>query len=196
MSTERRAEILRAAREIAMRGGLAAISVRSVAAEAGIGASTLRHYFPTQRELHDAVAAALMDEQLDDLRIADAGLDPAARLTECLAQFLPQSDERIHDLDRWLALHHAVRKGEADPAPLAAMSARAAERIDAWLETLAEEGVLRDAPRQRHLATVLAVVDGVCLGLLTGTSLATVADALEVVDATVRHTVVASGRAP
>jgi AcrR family transcriptional regulator len=193
MGGNRRAEILRAARGIAARDGLAAVSVRSVAAEADIGASTLRYYFPTQRELHDAVAAASLDEQLDDLRIADAELDPATRLTECLAQFLPPSNERIHELDSWLALHHAVRRGDADAAPLAAMSARAAARVDGWLGMLAEEGMLRDAPRRQHLATVLAVVDGVCLGLLTGTTLQTVADALEVVDATVRHTIVTSG---
>ncbi|QTV79795.1 TetR/AcrR family transcriptional regulator [Microbacterium sp. NIBRBAC000506063] len=88
---DRRKQILAAARELAATGGLAAVSVRSVATRAGIGASTLRHYFPTQQELHDAVLGATFDANLRDLRIAETAVSAEDRLVECLWQFLPRA---------------------------------------------------------------------------------------------------------
>ena len=42
-------QILEAARSVIAESGVAALSVRTVAARAGIGASTLRYHFPTLR---------------------------------------------------------------------------------------------------------------------------------------------------
>ena len=67
-----RERIVAAAKRIVVAGSGAKPSVRTVAAEAGVGASTLRYYFPTQRALLDAVlesvyAEALPDEGIDVL---------------------------------------------------------------------------------------------------------------------------------
>ena len=55
----RREEIVLAAADLAAERGLSAVTVRAVAARAGIGASTLRHYFPTQSELYHAMVGTL-----------------------------------------------------------------------------------------------------------------------------------------
>ena len=55
MVGDRRGQIVDAAVAIARVEGLPGLSVRRVATAADVGASTLRHYFPTQRELHEAV---------------------------------------------------------------------------------------------------------------------------------------------
>ncbi len=195
MAKDRRAEILAAARELTAASGIAAVTVRSVAARAGIGASTLRYYFPTQRELHVALAAAAFDDQLDDLRIADTRLDPAARLTECLAQFLPDRDDRIPQLEAWIALYHPF--GEATDqrrALLGGLSRRALERVDGWLAILESEGVLRPGTRRRHVATAFVAVDGVSLGLLSGVAISTVEEGVEVLRAVIEHVIVASSQ--
>ncbi|QSB13146.1 TetR family transcriptional regulator [Natronosporangium hydrolyticum] len=166
----RREQILRAAGEIATERGMSALSVRAVADRAGIGASTLRHYFPTQRALLDAVAGLTLNAQLSDLRITDRSVPPAERLTECLAQFLPPTDHDRLGLEQWLALYAAALGPErTDQARqlLSAFTAHARHRVDAWFEVLAEEGALPAADLPRHATVLLALIDGLCLQLLT-----------------------------
>jgi AcrR family transcriptional regulator len=181
--SERREQILRAAAEIAAEQGMSAVTVRSVALRAGIGASTLRHYFPTQQALYDALVGQLLDAQLDDLRIHDWTVPPAQRLAECLGQFLPATDGSRAELEQWLLLHaSSVGPNPSDQARhlLAVLTARGRQRVDAWLEALAAEGVLRHADLRRHAIVLLALLDGLSLSMVTPESTVTVAEAREV----------------
>ena len=92
----KRDEIIAAAIRLAegSQPGQANLSVRAVAKEAGVGASTLRHYFPTQADLHEAVALRSIDTVINDFSIADSSRAPADRLYECCAQFLPTHEHR------------------------------------------------------------------------------------------------------
>lgn len=187
--TDRRTQVLDAATDIAATDGFAALSVRAVAARAGIGASTLRHYFPTQGDLHAAVVARLFDAQIGDLRIADTTVPAATRLGECLAQLLPPRDgspaQRAAVLESWLAGYTlAIGTGrtshgasELAASALGAMAARARERLTSWLTTLEAEGALEPGDHRRRTTTLLALVDGLCLELLTPDTPTTVADA-------------------
>lgn len=166
----RREQIVQAARGLAMEQGVSALSVRAVADRAGIGASTLRHYFPTQRALHDAVMQELFDAEVSDLRIEDRSLDPVTRLSTCMLQFLPTVEQGVAPLGAWLAMYAAALGPEGTAAQqqmLEVVEASARRRVRGWLAQLDREGVLRAGDPELHASTLLVVVDGLALGLLT-----------------------------
>lgn len=179
---DRRLQIVQAARTLIAEEGLGGLSVRATAARAGIGASTLRHYFPTQQALFDAVVSASFNAQLDDLRIADPQVPAAERLLECLAQFLPSSDEESPQLLNWLAMYTAAlcpdRTDQAARA-LSSLTGLGRQRVCAWLQVLDDQGQLRHHDLERHAALLLVHLDGLCLALLTPDSGSTVSGSLE-----------------
>lgn len=175
---DRRAQILRAAQQVVAERGVAALSVRNVAARAGIGPSTLRHYFPSQHALYDAVLGQAFNAQLDDLRITDTSAPPARRLAECMAQFLPPDETRVPELEAWFAGYAAAlgpTRTDQGTRLVHTLSAHARERVGRWLAVLEAEGALAARDRERSTTLLLAVVDGLCLQLLTPGSHATVA---------------------
>lgn len=187
--TERRDAIIAAARELVAEAGMGSLSVRAVAARAGIGASTLRHYFPTQQDLYDAVLGASFEEHLADLRIRDTGVAPALRLTECLWQFLPERDADDRLLEQWLAQYLAVLSPDASGDNRRAWEAlvkHGRQRIIDWLQILADEGLLRDDDPARPARLLVAVVDGLALDLITPGYLLTHDQADEVITDAVR----------
>lgn len=166
----RREQILGAAEGLAAEEGLSALSVRAVARRSGIGASTLRHYFPTQQDLYTAVLQASFDAQLEDRSIGDSTLPAVQRLVDCLSQFLPPADDQVQMLQHWLALHAAALGPESTTRAhdlLATFSTRANERIGRWLRVLAEEGTLRRADQDHALLLLNTVIDGLSLQFLT-----------------------------
>lgn len=191
MADDRRAQILQTAVQMAVERGLDAVTVRGVARRVGIGASTLRHYFPAQDRLHEAVAQELFDTQIDDVRIAESSVDPAERLTECVRQFLPDDDAAVPALETWLTAQVGSlsrARTERPDGVLSAVHERARERVGRWLDVLGAEGALRDLERDRAMTLLFALVDGLCLQLLSRT--VTVADAHALLDRVVRDVVV------
>lgn len=167
---DRRAEILRAAQEIAVAEGVSGLSVRAVASRAGIGASTLRHYFPTQHHLFDAVLGQVLNAQLEDLRISDTSVPPAVRLTECMQQFLPADDASVPQLEGWLAGYAAAfgpGRSEQGRAVLATLSRHARDRVSQWLAVVDVEGMLRPPSTEQAATILVATVNGLSLELIT-----------------------------
>lgn len=178
--TSRREQIVQAGQELIAEGGLGALSVRSTAARAGIGASTLRHYFPTQQALFDAVVSASFNAELDDLRIADPTVPAGERLLECVMQFLPPRDSESHLLLGWLRMHISAlgpERTDQGTRALTSLTALGRERVGQWLAVLGEQGQLRDLDIDRHVSVVLTHIDGLCLALLTPDSGLTVQSA-------------------
>lgn len=187
---DRRQQILSAAREIAAEDGMASLSVRHVAARAGIGASTLRHYFPSQGALYDAVVGDMFHAQLDDLRITDLTVPPGARLTEVMLQFLPPTPEQVHQLHGWFALYAAVLGRDRDEPSerlLTSLVGHARDRIGRWLEVLENEGALRAEDRDRHITMLTAMVDGLSLALLAPGATVTLAQSRTIVTGVVHQ---------
>jgi len=186
--TDRRRQIVDAAVELVAEKGVEALSVRGVAVRAGIGASTLRHYFPTQRDLYDEVVGATVDLQLDDLRIHDSTVPAATRLTECLGQFLPKNEDQRPQLEGWFGFYISAvgpTRTEQGARLLATFSQRARQRIEGWLSVLAHEKALPRAEIPRLATTALALIDGLCLELLTPQTALTVSDAHNVLERTI-----------
>lgn len=174
--SDRREQIVAAAEEIRAEDGWSGVSVRAVARRTGIGASTLRYYFPTQRDLHDALVARSMQAQLGDLRLRDTSVPAPARLTECVGQFLPTPDAGRGEVEALMSTYLAAMGPSATDAGtqlLAAMAGQARERVDSWLEALMAEGAIDELEPAPLVTLLLAVVDGLCLEMVTPASAVT-----------------------
>ncbi|MDT8914968.1 TetR family transcriptional regulator [Amycolatopsis sp. PS_44_ISF1] len=161
-----REELIQAALRRARDEGFGALSVRGVAREAGVGATTLRHYFPSQAALHHAVATALVTTVLDDLAIEDDTADPATRLYDCLDQFLP---DRAAATESWFDLYCTALAPDAAPSlrnVLHGAHAASATAVRRWLSILAAQGHLAGQDIDDQVAYVLAMINGMQLGMV------------------------------
>ena len=138
----RRDEIIAAAMHIVNTEGADAMSVRNVAAKAGIGTSTLRYYFPSHRDLVDAVANAATAQSLSDLNIHDANIEAHVRLAQCLMQFLPRDTSQLPVLETLVAAYAACFKdGKPVGSPqLVSLADITRAQVEKWLNILAAEG--------------------------------------------------------
>lgn len=164
----RRDEIVAAARTIAMTEGVDAISVRRVAAAAGIGASTLRYYFPTSKDLVSALAGDSLDDYLTSEGLDDTSIAPAERLSRLLMQFLPASDEGLGQLETILTVHQvAFDSGKLVGSEVLRTSATRGEEIVAgWLSALQAEGAPLALSPEEGARLLLAVLNGLVLDLI------------------------------
>ncbi|MBL1119755.1 TetR/AcrR family transcriptional regulator [Streptomyces sp. 110] len=163
-----REKIIEAALRLAATRGIGSLSVRRVAVEAGVGATTLRRYFPTQVELHLVVAEEFVRCSVDDLSIADDKRDPSQRLFECLAQLLP-SGGRTAAVEGWFELHRLSAGSDAIPAArftIESANRLLAERLRRWLTILADRGNLRPEEVDGHASSALTLVNGLYLNAL------------------------------
>lgn len=170
MSDSTRQRILRAATALVHEKGLGALSVRAAAAAAGVGATTLRNYFPSQALLHQAVAAEFVTSTLDDRRIRDSSLPVADRLYECVEQFLPSPRDAQASLEGWLEYYRLSFGPDANEAVrelLLTGRIVSAEAVEGWLAVLADEGHRFRDGIPEHATAILAFVDGLHLTMLT-----------------------------
>ncbi|MEU6154536.1 TetR/AcrR family transcriptional regulator [Actinosynnema sp. NPDC047251] len=93
---ERRGRLAEAVWALAVRGGLEGVTLRGVAAEAGVSMGQVQHYFPTMEALvRDALERAVRELnariERSILAIADAGA--AVVLRECLHALIRPDEE-------------------------------------------------------------------------------------------------------
>ena len=150
-----------------MRDGAERLSVRAVAAHAGVGASTLRHYFPTQRDLINAALTATYDAAMPDERIRDTSVPPRERLRECLWRlFEPFGTDDADAFAVWQSLFRAFPGADTTPDARAGYElivAQAERRVGAWLAILEAEGALAPGDTVRRIHLLLTVVDGLSI---------------------------------
>lgn len=169
MATNRREEILAAANRVLNTKGIDELSVRNVAAEAGIGASTLRHYFPSQKELYNEVIGGLLDMQINDGEITNSKIPAAERLTTCMLQLLPPEDAAVPELMNWFGYYQTVLspgRGAKEIELGKTLSTRARNRVRQWLTTLEDEGHTVTTDKEAATVWLLSTADGLCLQLL------------------------------
>ncbi|MFB4349548.1 TetR/AcrR family transcriptional regulator [Microbacterium sp. CR_7] len=159
-----RDRILRAAVSVAQSG--AKVTVRAVAARAGVGMGTLRYHFRTQRELLDAVLSSLYEEALPDERIRDASVPAEDRLVECLQHLLTPVGTEHQARQVWADLYHAFIALDAAPDARAGyieLHRQAARRVESWLSILVEEGALERGDNASRALLLLAVINGLAV---------------------------------
>jgi len=149
-----------------MHEGAPRLSVRAVAARADVGASTLRHHFPTQRDLINAALTATYDSAMPDERIRDTSVPPRERLRECIWRLLEPFGAPAEARELWTNLLRMFAEAEADTntrAGYAVLMAEAERRVGAWLAILEEEGALPRGDNARRTDLLLSIVDGLSI---------------------------------
>ncbi|WAC55550.1 TetR/AcrR family transcriptional regulator [Gordonia sp. SL306] len=159
--------ILAAAAAIINEEGLGArLSVRTVAARAGVSTGSLRHHFPTQQDLRDEVMHRIYDWIAPADNIHDTSIPARDRLVHCLQQVLgligsgPNARSSMVDMVRTFI--DGEQTDQTREAYLA-IENDSQRRIEAWLKIVADEGTLSQEVIPDHARFLYTVVNG--LGL-------------------------------
>ncbi|MFC7620220.1 TetR/AcrR family transcriptional regulator [Microlunatus sp. GCM10028923] len=157
---QRGAHILDAAVRLIAADGLAGLSIRTVAAEAGVSLAQVQYYFGTKDALIEAAFDHAGAEFLSRLEPVLAGPSSPHRLRELIMLWLPLDQDRERRVKVWLAF-----AGAAASRPALAESSRRTDReLLRWFEDeLAGLGVTDPAVQSAHL---LALIDGLALRCL------------------------------
>jgi AcrR family transcriptional regulator len=105
---QRRAEIGEAAIRVILRAGLAGVTVRGVAAEAGWSTGSLRHYFSNQHELQAYVVQAttetLRRRVIPRVQRPRTHGSVVERIASIVEEMLPYDAERREEYTLWAAV--------------------------------------------------------------------------------------------
>ncbi|WP_237572451.1 TetR/AcrR family transcriptional regulator [Mycolicibacterium lacusdiani] len=137
------------------------LSVRAVAARAGVSVGSLRHFFPTQQALVDTVIAGIYDLDIPDDPMQNTAGDPSDRLVACLQMLLSQVGTGERAREHWRAIYDAYvaspPTADATHAFLA-LERLTVHRIARWLGVLRDEGAPASGDldvQARFLSTVV-----------------------------------------
>ncbi len=129
--------------------GAGALSVRSVAAAAGVSPAQVQYYYRTKSEL---VRAGF--DHAGEQFLADVTASGATTLMDVVQQWLPLDDRRERRARVWLAY---AALSAVDPE-LAAVSAQLDRELRSWF---ADQGLTDE-----QASTLLALIDGVTVQCL------------------------------
>ncbi|MGI5175714.1 TetR/AcrR family transcriptional regulator [Dactylosporangium sp. CA-152071] len=152
---------------VVAEGGIAAVSVRAVAAEAGVSVAQVQYYFRTKEELVTAAYKHVAEGLLERVRALDLSGPPRDALRRVLHVWLPVDEARSRDAKVWLTFAAAA---PVSPA-IGPLSAEMDGDLKRWLA-----GFLGEAQRTGALdpaldpdieaALILAVQDGLVVQAL------------------------------
>lgn len=170
-SDARRDQIAGALLRVAAERGLEAVSLRQVAAEAGVSAGMVQHYFRTKDEMLAFAMAQVVRTVGEHLEAQLSGepLEPRTFLHQLLEQLLPVGEERERNAKVSLAFtaYASVRPDRA--SPIAEGTGRVRTLLADALRAEEVAGTARTSVDPDHAATALiALVDGLVLHVLTG----------------------------
>ncbi len=138
-----RERILQAAAEMLAEDVTTTLSVRAVAARAGVSTGSLRFHFPTQRALQDEVLTRIYRHFIPDEPIHDVSRPARDRLVDCLRQVLAAAGVGDEARAAWAAAYENFIAPEPSAKIRTAYLAQervAAQRVEYWLGVLANEG--------------------------------------------------------
>jgi AcrR family transcriptional regulator len=158
---ERRRAVVEAVFRVVARLGVAQVTLRDVAAEAGLAIGSVRHYFDSHHELLVA-AAREMVARVEARVIAHRdkltpGDDPMRVVEEVIEEFLPMDAARADEIAVWLEFVVAAR---TDPE-LRPISVELHEGLRTVANLLLARLGVDDPVEIERLA---ALVDGLALG--------------------------------
>ncbi|MEO9329560.1 TetR/AcrR family transcriptional regulator [Gordonia aurantiaca] len=164
---ERRAEIAEALWRIVLREGVSGVSVREVAAEAGISVGSLRHVFADKAELLEFSMRLIFDRVGERVGAHGHIRNPLRRAEAALSEVMPFDDNRRVEMHVNLAL---LTESVAHPG-LAEAARDAYEGLRllclAVLTDLREHGLVDDRVNLDDEAVKLhALLDGMAMHML------------------------------
>lgn len=172
---QRRQTIIDALNRIAARRGLGAITIREVAAEAGISVGQVQHYFASKDDMLLAALTQLTERVGQRLRRSLAALGPDATerdlIRSTLIEFLPFDDERRAAMVLFRSYHEGGVNNPETTGPAALEVPRAFDTLmRTRLESAEAGGRLRGDVDIKHEAAiyqmlVTSLAEGVIAGL-------------------------------
>ncbi|MBD3943851.1 TetR family transcriptional regulator C-terminal domain-containing protein [Microbacterium sp. NEAU-LLC] len=178
---ERRRQIADAVYRVTARSGLDAVSLRHVAAEAGVTAGMVQHYFPSKDDMlaHAMEVARQRYEERFTAAVAALGPDatPRETLRAILRNFIPRDAVEIDDGRVSLAFQAYAATRDEPAERLAAEDALLHGHLSGLVEACAEVS----AAEASLVATgLLATAEGLGLKVLSaGLASRTAVDALD-----------------
>jgi DNA-binding transcriptional regulator YbjK len=174
---ERRRVIVEALWRVVARDGAHEVSVRHVAAEAGMPKSSIGHYVGTMPQLMGLAVDQLIEANTDYVLTLDLLELDADKVTEALFTLVPVSERRRQMSGVWLLL---ASQAGADPEfaeVLHRLNESVSEGLSDLLSGLARQGLLHSS---RDIATetrrLHALIDGLSLQCMTDPNLRSEAD--------------------
>jgi DNA-binding transcriptional regulator YbjK len=173
---ERQTLVSEAAWRVLVRDGLTELSVRKVAAEAGLPPSSLRYTFPTQASVRDRAVTLLLERMSSRIALmADAGSGTgtgtgtgtnADRARAILVELLPLDNERRTEMEVSLSLGAMAMTDEALRATHE-QTHRAVRDFCAQALALLSDGGASDIHLEVHdVRATHALIDGLALHLV------------------------------
>lgn len=141
----------------------AVLSVRGVAARAGVSTGSLQHHFPTKQALMAEALTVVYDLILPEDTIDDTSVPARDRLVACLQRILGPVGV---DLDPREAWRHTLDRYATDEitedtaAEYCAIERELRRRIEYYLSVLEQEGSLAPGDRARRARVLLTLVNG------------------------------------
>lgn len=132
---ERASDIVRAARDLALEQGLAAITLRAVAEQAGVAPALVAHYEPSMDSLVATTFSTIVSAELTELQARIAALRTPVRRLQWLCETLlegSRNDVSIVWVEAWVL----GRRNET-------LAKAVREQMDAWqmlFQTIIEAG--------------------------------------------------------
>jgi AcrR family transcriptional regulator len=164
----RRHEIAHAVWRIVLRDGVSAVSIRDVAAEAGLAVGSVRHVFGSKAELLEYSMALVHEQTRDRVAAHFAIKDPRKFAEAVLAELLPLDDQRRTEMAVNMAVvaespsHPGLRRVALDAQQAVS------EACAAVLTRLRHDDLIRPGADMAYEAERLhALVDGLAIHALT-----------------------------
>ena len=164
----RRRQLSDALWRIVRREGIHGVTVRSVAAEAGVSPGMVQHYFRTQDELIEFAMGRVLEQMMERVERIDLSRPAPEAALAAMEEVLPLDEQRRAEAQVWLALlsrRHAGgpldRQGELVDSTLAG-------GIRAVLQVMRDAGAVGEE-RDLGVETVRlhALIDGLSLHALS-----------------------------
>ncbi|MGJ9425925.1 TetR/AcrR family transcriptional regulator [Nesterenkonia halotolerans] len=170
-----REKVLAAAAAMMAESPTTRLTVRAVAARAGVSVGSLQFHFPTQRALQDALLERVYDHLMPDDPIRDLTLSARDRLVACLRQVLAPAGVGDKAREAWSnAWEMFIEPEQTDDvrSAYAALERENLRRITYWLATLAKDGALPSGNHTQRAKFLMTVLNGLSIerALPTGES--------------------------
>jgi len=160
----REAELTDALLRVATERGLDAVSVREVAAAAGVSIGTVQHYFPTKTAMLEAAMAHMTAAVTDRIQALDRTGSVRDVTRRVLLELLPLDERRAAEVRVWLVF---VLRSAFEPGLRTVQEQTAALVHDAVTGLVRAGQAAGEVPRTRdaeiEASLLLAVVDGLTL---------------------------------
>ncbi|CAN5765355.1 hypothetical protein BH10ACT9_BH10ACT9_02720 [soil metagenome] len=161
-----REKILKAAAEMIADDITAPLSVRAVAARAGVSTGSLRFHFPTQRALQDEVLTRIYQHFMPDDPILDRSMPARDRLVNCLRQMLAPAgvgDDARRAFSLAFEAFIAPEPSEQIHTAYLSYERASSGRITYWLNALDDEGARLRRDRAKDVRFLLTVLNGLSM---------------------------------